>query len=96
MYCPILYHRLLQFSGHQLENNRLLSDDIVWHTSELTLVVLIEVPYICSQLMVKIPVVGGTLQFPAVGGTLLVPCPLECFIKSYITDDGHRIHLTLY
>ena len=92
---PILYQRLLNFNGHQLENNLPLSDDIVWHTSELTLVVLIEVPDICSQPMVKIPVVGGNLQFPAVGGTLLFPCNLECFIKSYITD-GHMIQLTLY
>ena len=71
---PILYQRLLNFNGHQLENNLPLSDDIVWHTSELTLVVLIEVPDICSQPMVKIPVVGGKLQFPAVGCTLLFPC----------------------
>ena len=80
---PILWQRLVHFNGDQLDDNRLLSDELVLHASELMLVVLIDVPD--HEPMVKIPWSCGTLLFP---------CNFECSIKSYI--DNHLIHLTLY
>ena len=81
---PILWQRLLHFNGDQLDDSRLLSDELVLHASELILVVLIDV--LDHEPMVEIPWSCGTLLFP---------CNWECSIKSYI-DNHCMIHLTLY
>ena len=80
---PILWQRVVHFNGDQLDDNRVLSDELVLHASELMLVVLIDIPH--HEPMVEIPWSCGTLLFP---------CNFECSIKSYI--DNHLIHLTLY